>query len=163
MKGDAMRVLIVEDDENKRHHLCAFLADVLPQATIVEARSYHSGLTAILKEAFALVLLDMSMPTFDIGVGEDGGRPQPLAGREVLRHMERKGVSCAVVVVTQLVRFGPDERVTAPQLDEELRRDHPGNYRGMVYYDATLSGWKDDLQGLLKRVADGAREQTVQQ
>ena len=145
-----MKVLIVEDDENKRQYLASFVREQIADASIEEARSYRSGLLKSLEQRFDLILLDMSMPTFDIAPGEDGGRPQSLAGREILRQLERRRVQHAVIVVTQLVRFGDDETMTASELDGELRDAHPSMYRGMVYYDATLAGWKGELLDLIR-------------
>jgi CheY-like chemotaxis protein len=150
-------VLIVEDDENKRQYLADFVRDQIAGVAIDEARSYHSGLRRAVERSYDLVLLDMSMPTFDIAPGEDGGRPQSLAGREILRQMDRRGLRLPVIVVTQLVRFGADETITASELDSQLRQAHPDTYRGMVYYDATLAGWKSELRVLLQTVQSPLR------
>jgi len=148
-----MRILIVEDDENKRRHLSSFILSELPQPTITEARSYQSGLRRLLEGPFDLVLLDIDMPTFDIGVGEDGGRPQPFGGREILRQMRRRKIVLPVVVVTQFDRFGAgEEELTLAEISRELQVEHSESYRGTVYYDASLASWKAELHEILSVV-----------
>src|SRR5688572_11886351 len=102
-----MKILIVEDDENKRNQLINFIKDEFPETDIKTAKSMQSGLRTIINEKFDLVLLDMTMPTFDIDVNEvTGGRPQPYAGREILRQMRRRNLETPVLVITQFDRFG---------------------------------------------------------
>lgn len=148
-----MRVLIVEDDENKRKQLSLVVKEVAPETQLTECRSYNSGLREVLKSSHELILLDMTMPTYDIGLEEDGGRPQHYAGRAILRQMQRHGVSTPVVIVTQYDVFGEgQDRLTRAELDEQLQREHAGNYQGTVYYNAAVEGWKPDLGRLVNRV-----------
>lgn len=75
-----MRLLVIEDDDDKRRTVVSCLATMVPGAEIAEARSLRSGLVAILKNEAEAVVLDMSMPTYDVGVDETGGGPQALLG-----------------------------------------------------------------------------------
>lgn len=141
-----MNILVVEDDENKRNQLTEFLNSEFPSAALQTAHSLQSGLRAIICGGVDLVLLDMTMPTFDIGENEDGGRPQAYAGREILRQMERREINIPVIVVTQFDRFGEGNDILGiEELDEQLFKEHRGMYGGAVYYDVTLGGWKEKL------------------
>lgn len=151
-----MRVLLIEDDENKREQLAAFVGSVLAPEVIAIARSMNSGLRSLIAGSYGLVLLDMTMPTFDIGPDEDGGRPQAYAGREILRQMDRRGLRTPVIVVTQFDRFGEGTDTTdLTELDAQLKRDHPNTYRGVVYYNVSLTGWREGLLNLIRGVTNG--------
>jgi len=147
-----MKILIVEDDEDKRQQLLAFISAEL-DADIVEARSYQSGMKALLAERFDLVLLDMSMTTFDKTPPENGGRPQPYAGREILQQMARRSIETNVIVVTQFDRFGrDDDEITLPELDKSLSQGFSRTYKGAVHYSVKYAGWQDVLRNFLKEL-----------
>lgn len=151
-----MRLLIVEDDENKRTQLTAFISVRFPEADISTARSFQSGLRQIVTGSFDLIILDMSMPTFDVGVDEDGGRPQVYAGREILRQMDRRKIVVPVVIVTQFETFGEgDASLTLQQLAAQLKIAHPHTYFGAVYYNAAYEDWKEELAKKLEAVVQG--------
>lgn len=150
-----MRILLIEDDDDKRAAIRAFLTDTFAEATMREARSFYSGLQEALSGEAELVVLDMTMPTFDIGDGEDGGRPQAYAGRELMWHMQREGVSTPAVVVTAFDRFGDGpEAQTLTELDSELRATFGRQYLGSVQFNPTLETWKRDLAELIHEVAE---------
>jgi CheY-like chemotaxis protein len=152
-----MRILIIEDDENKRKQLEGFLTGIVSECSIDICESYNSGLRSVLSnEVPDIVVLDMTMPTYDIGLDEDGGRPQHYAGRAILRQMKRHAVTIPVVVVTQFDIFGEgEERMTREELDAQLRRDHSDVYLGTVYYNAAVDGWKNSLGSIILTVKNG--------
>ena len=146
-----MNVLIVEDDENKSLQLSLFLRDVLPLAETSVSRSLQSGLRDLRERTPDLVLLDMTLPTYDVGPDEPGGNTHPFGGREFLRQLKRFKMKVPVIVITQFETFGSGPEVTTLQaLDEELRRDYAEVYRGSVYYHAAIQSWKDQLGALLR-------------
>lgn len=145
-----MKILIIEDDENKRAQITALVSHVVKGSTIVQARSYHSGLKSIFETPPNVILLDMTMPTYDVSANEDGGRPQHYAGREILRQMDRRQVNIPVIIITQFDVFGDGpEALTRMQLDRELKIDHSSNYRGTIYYNAASNSWKGELEDQL--------------
>ncbi len=142
----SIRIMIVEDDDNKRRQITHVIADAFPLASIRTARSYQGGLRAIVGGDIDVVLLDMSMPSFDVTTEDDGGRSQAFAGREILRQMERRKIAVPVIVVTQFDRFGEgDDILTLSELDAQLEQSHSRNYRGAIYYDVAVDVWKHEL------------------
>jgi CheY-like chemotaxis protein len=141
-----MNILIVEDDENKRNQIIEFIEEEIAASSVTIAKSFQSGLRAIVLGGFDLILLDMTMPTFDIGFDEDGGRPQAYAGREILRQMDRREITTPVIVVTQFDKFGAGaDELRLEELDEQLHKEHPASYQGAVYYNAAYADWKQEL------------------
>lgn len=141
-----MKILVIEDDELKWSRIRDFLASRISDCEIANERARNSGLKRIISWAPDLILLDISLPNFDITSDEDGGRPQNLGGREILRQMHRRKIGRPVIVVTQFGFFGdPGDSMSLEELADELRHAYPETYIGAVYYHATLEDWKEQL------------------
>jgi len=153
-----MRILLVEDDEDKRKQVRDVILEVEPLCEIVEARSLQGGRRALGLGTWSLVVLDMSMPTFDISAEEPGGRTQALGGRELLRDMARRNLVAPVVVVTQFDRFGQGrDEMTLAELNAELMEAYSDYYVESIYYNPADDEWKDRLVNLIStlRVEEG--------
>jgi CheY-like chemotaxis protein len=147
-----MKILLVEDDENKQSRIVRFLREHIATAEVVLAASYVSAIDKILKKTCDVILLDMTIPTYDVDVDDEGGRPRVFGGRDILRQMERRKVYLPVIVITQFEKFGDErESKSRDELNRELAAAHPRQYRGMVYYSAAVEGWKEELA---KRLED---------
>lgn len=146
-----MHVLVVDDDANKLEQLTSFLHTLFPGARIAQRRSYQSGLKYAILERPDLLVLDMSMPTYDLSAGEHGGRARAYAGREILQEIVRKRVPARAVVVTQFESFYHDQqRITLKELDAQMRLQFDSTYLGSVYYSASQAKWRDDISSILK-------------
>jgi len=154
-----MRILVVEDDLNKLQHLEQCLLAEYPDAEIIKARSYQSGLKSALSVSPTFIVLDMTLPTYDVSATESGGRPRPFAGREILSEVGRKVGHGKVIVVTQFETFGEGiQKKTLDEVDEELRKAFPKLYIGSVYYHPAQSDWKTKLRGLAQASVKDARK-----
>lgn len=148
-----MKVLVVEDDENKRLQLGKFLQELGPKIQTKMENSLQSGLRYLRREGADLVLLDMTLPNYDAGPDESGGQHHIFGGREFLRQMDRFDITIPVIVVTQFETFGKAPHVmTLSDLDRELKSEHPAVYRGSVYYHAAIHGWKQSLKLLIESI-----------
>jgi CheY-like chemotaxis protein len=96
-----MIVLLVEDDEFKATDLVRLLLEHLPSPQVTRAASVTSALRAITSDRFDLIVLDMSLPTFDLSGPGGGGSPQGQGGVEVLRLANRIRAEAQYIVVTQ--------------------------------------------------------------
>jgi CheY-like chemotaxis protein len=81
----SVHILLVEDEAPKSTHIERFLKNLAPNVVISLAKSVNSAFDALEQNVPDLLLLDMSLPTFDIGDRESGGRPQGFGGIEILR------------------------------------------------------------------------------
>jgi CheY-like chemotaxis protein len=148
-----MRVLIIEDDRNKERHLTDLLASEFPSASLRARRSYQSGLAEAEGWLPHIIILDMSMPTYDVSPTESGEPSLPFGGEDILREVDRKGLACMVVVVTQYDAFGTrDSIVTLEQLKHRLAANYPHNYIGTVFYHPAQTGWRNELLSNLTRL-----------
>jgi DNA-binding NarL/FixJ family response regulator len=148
-----VKVLIIEDDQNKLEQLATFVASEFPAESVGRALSYRNGLAALLSEKWDLVLLDMQLPTFDKSPRESGGRQRAFAGEQILRKMAHNKITAPAIVVTQFEKFGDlGSAISLRELMARLQSAGYPNYRGTVYYHAKISDWKSELRQLIERV-----------
>jgi DNA-binding NarL/FixJ family response regulator len=146
-----MRILLIEDDINKMRRIAAEIREFCGEAEIIESRSYRSGLQALMSDSFEFVLLDMSLPTFDITEDEDGFQVDPFSGRNILAEMDRKGIKAQTVVITMFETFGEgDDLMTLEELDKDLAQSYPTIYCGAIYYNSAEVNWKESLKKLMR-------------
>lgn len=150
-------ILVVEDEAPKRERLLLFLSTQWPDAQVRTANSVRSAIAEIQKDTPGLLLLDMSLPTFDIGPDEPGGRPQGFGGIEVMRYVDLFELKVPIIVVTAYEAFSRDKGglINHEELDRQLKSEHPGNYRGLVYYNSLFSDWRVLLSTLITQQLTG--------
>ena len=149
-----MKVLIVEDDENKRVQLEEFVIEYYPQAQVSIEQSLQGGLRKARKEKPDVILLDMTIPNYSPGPDESGGQMHLFGGTQFLRQLTRFKLQIPVIVVTQFETFGdPPHAKRLSDLDGELKAQYGQIYRGAVYYHAAIHGWKQDLVQLLNSLS----------
>lgn len=145
-----MRILIVEDDDDKRIQISKFVCEEI-SSDYTEAKSLKTALRTIIDEKFDLILLDMTMTTFDVTSGQQGGRPQSYAGKELLLQMVRRDIKYPVIVVTQFDIFEPNgEKISLEQLDHGLYDQFPGTYLGAVHFNVKYDDWREKIKDLIK-------------
>jgi CheY-like chemotaxis protein len=151
-----MIFLIVEDDKGKERQLFDLVHDRHPGAVILERRSYQSGLKEILSSRPDIILMDMSIPTFDVapGEGETGGRLRPYGGRDLLREISRRTLPSRVIIVTQYDVFD-EGLVTLDELKSGLATEFPANYVDTVFYQAAASDWREQISSAIMRATSG--------
>jgi CheY-like chemotaxis protein len=147
-----MKILLVEDDQNKRDRISAFVATTLPGAVLVPALSYRSAVDRIVNEPWDFILLDMTLPTYDISDREDGFQIEAFAGTNVLREMKRRDIKIPTVVVTQFETLGEgSEKMSLSELRKHLETTYPGTYLGTIFYAPGESTWMPKLAEYLSK------------
>jgi CheY-like chemotaxis protein len=155
-------ILVVEDDEYKSADICRVIADIIPAAALSRAQSVTSALRSISSRKFDLVVLDMSLPTFDLSGPGGGGSPQSQGGVEVLRLAKKLGSTIPVIVVTQYpdVEFDGLE-VPLAEAAVRLSARFGMNVLGCIAYEFDRGTWKEELIARLTEIirdctSDGA-------
>jgi hypothetical protein len=128
------------------------LHEVFPSFSIVVERSVTSGLTALVQAPPQLLLLDMSLSTYDVGPKDAGGRPQNFGGITVFEHMMRRKIFLPVIVITQFPGFKRDDgaAVSLDALREELVARFPELFRALLSYSAGDRQWEKELSKWIK-------------
>ena len=142
-----MKILLIEDNQYKISQLQEFLTSEFPMIEITIRNSYHSGLKEIKQNSkqYNLILLDISMPTYDIKAGEQGGTPLSLAGKLILNEMNLREIETKVVVVTMYENYVDGTKLL--ELDKQFTNEFTVNYIGYVYFSPDdTTGWKNNLK-----------------
>ncbi len=145
------KILLIEDvfDKSEKIKKCVNVA--FPDVNISERSSYHSALKEIFEnyQEYSLILLDMSMSTYDQNVEEFGGVPEAMAGKRILEGMFLREIPTKVIVVTMYENFGGEG---IKQLDKEFKSDYEDNYMGYVFFSFNKSDWQKQIIDLIKQV-----------
>lgn len=147
------RILLVEDDSDKREKISSFVQSVLAyKVELVEAESLRSGWKAIVRDGrFDLILLDMSMPGFDSETEAGGGDPESFAGAEIMAQMSLRKIAIPVIVVTQYNTFD-NGAVSLDELVKGFEASYPEFFLGYIYYSSALDSWKSELERFIHMV-----------
>jgi len=145
-----LRVLVVEDSDHKRVKVLDLIREARSDARVIEAKSFNSAARAIEVEEFDVIIMDMSLPTYDRTSTESGGKFRALGGRELARKVARKGHVAKIVFFTQYDAFsGPDSH-TLSSLKALLSSEIGGNFHSLIYYDSSQSGWREQILAALE-------------
>lgn len=147
------KFLIVEDDNYKFESVDKFLKEKYGDISIIHRESITSGLSELItNDAIEFIILDMSMPIYDIS-DEDpkGGGAENFGGKEFLEQMQLRGINTPVVVLSQLNSFGKGSyKKTLPILDKELTLEFPEFYKGSVFYSSANCDWMLSIINILE-------------
>lgn len=143
------KILLVEDYQTKADSIVSFLKQELDDVEVTQKESYKSALAEICKNGdyYDLILLDMSMTTFDVTAEESGGEPEPIAGQLILDNMYLRDIMTKVIVVTMYENF---DGKTLNQLDQDLFSKYSDIYLGNIYFSFRNNGWKNNLLDMIR-------------
>jgi DNA-binding NarL/FixJ family response regulator len=146
------RILIIEDDRYKLDKIRSFIEADFVGIEIDIRTSFHSGFEEVVDNyhLYDLILLDMSMQTYDISSDEAGGDPAPLAGKSILTQMYLREIPTKVIVVTMYERF--QDGTLIKDLHTMLLEDFPENYKGYVYFSHLDNKWMNDIKNFINQL-----------
>lgn len=147
-----MKILFIEDHPHKRRLVNNFLEETFPNIEVVQKGSYNSGLKELITQSnkYDFLLLDISMPNYDISPEESGGDFLPLAGKLILKEMYLREIETKAIVVSMHGSFEGGTKLT--ELDNELKSEFSGNYIGYVYFSQISTEWKEQLKKLINSI-----------
>lgn len=140
-----MDILLVEDYDEKASNIIAFLKEEFPDCVVERCNAYNTAQETIFENSdkYCLILLDMSMTTYDLDSDASGGKPEPMAGCDLLEGMYLREIDTPVIVITMYNVFGRKELAA---FHEELQENYPQNYKSYVFYSSQRNDWKKELK-----------------
>ena len=146
-----VKTILIEDDSKKIEDIRDFLKNNLSCSNLVVKESYQSGIREILSNSYELLLLDMSIPTYDKTLYESGGSYEKFGGYKVLKEIIRKRKPLKTILITMFDDFGEsDISVTLAQIDDTLKSEFNDFYLGYVFYHAADTQWQNDLKMIIE-------------
>ena len=144
-----MRILFIEDHPLKQAQINKYIKEVFVDCIIELKNSYISGLKELKNNYsnYDVLLLDISMPNYDISSEDSGGDWMPLAGKKILKEMYLRDIPTKTIVVTMHGSFDDGTKIT--ELDSAFKNEFSDNYIGYVFYSQINEDWKDKLYQLL--------------
>lgn len=149
-----MKILIIEDNYSKLKQIRLFVKQSYPDVSIHDAVSYTAGLRRIYAEKWDILLLDMSLPVYDMSQQETGGDKKSIAGKEIMKRMINKNIFIPTIVITQFDTFGENE-ISIKTLNVEFEESLNKVWCGTINYDDSSNKWKIDLKKQLDKVLKG--------
>ena len=143
-----MKILIIEDDKNKSSQVIERLNSQYSNLTFSEKRSFQQGVKSLRNSSFDLLLLDMTLPTFDIDTNSGGGKIRNFAGREILEEMLQREINLKTIIITQYESFG-EEQITISQMRNILKEKYHKNFIEIIYYISSSKSWFENLTKLV--------------
>ena len=138
-----MNILIVEDDENKSKTITEYISSIYPDIELSVAHSYQSGVQMAIDYKYDLLLLDMSIPNFDITENEGGGEALKNGGELIIQELLDENIDFNCTIITQYETFNNEPLTT---IDARLRKSCGDKYQGCIKYDSYNDDWKDLLK-----------------
>lgn len=144
-----MQILLIEDNSNKLKQIKRVLTEIYPESNIEEAYSFNSGVRKVYENKWNLIVLDMSLPTYDITHTESGGDKKPVAGKNIMKRMLNRKIIVPVVIITQFETFD-DDRISLNSLNAEFKDGFKEIWKGTVFYGN--DDWSIDLKEILDKI-----------
>ena len=137
-----IKILIVEDQEEKRNEIEKFILSLDIEAEINNKISLRGALKEISNNQYSydLIILDMSLPSYD-----------PSAGAEILSQMHLRHINIPTIVITQFSKF-IGVNVEFKELDELFNARYNSFYKGSIFYNSIDNQWKKELSQIILSV-----------
>ena len=147
-----MKILIVDDDNFKRENITNLLTRVSIDCDVSIEKALNPGLRRLFNDNFDIILLDMSLPTFDLAETENF---DPFGGLAFLQEMKRRNIDTFTIIITQYEIFGEGStQHTLNTIDEKCKNEFQ-NYVGLILYSSSDSAWKEKLVKMLGGLING--------
>lgn len=149
-----MKILLVEDGDYKSQRVLEYINTTFKNIEVLLACSYSSGVKSLVENKPDLVILDMSLPTFDMTNGQGGGEKRMYGGLDIARQIQRRKVNSPFVFLTQHRDFTENPKLEKlSDIDEEAKSKYGSLYLGYIFYEHAGFEWKDKLKDILGNYA----------
>lgn len=150
-----IRVHVIEDNPDKSAQLRNFVAGCSDDIELSTSASFQSGLKAVRQMSPDILLLDMTLPTFDRLPTQRDGRLRPLGGYDLLHKLKMKDLKPRVIIISQLESFPEgDEEVSLQEIATRCSTEFSEMYCGYVYFSQVDSFWQSQLRQFLKHLIE---------
>lgn len=146
------QIIFVEDNKEKAQEVYSYITDQFNiECTLID--SYRAGLKEIILNDYDIVLLDMSLPTWEKNSMNSIENYEKLGGYSIMHEMKRKKKIIPTILITMFQEFGVGESfLNYKDIDKVCQEQFSGFFIGSVYYSSKENIWKKELSTLLEKV-----------
>lgn len=147
------KILFIEDNLIKAESVMNLIKSNYPDVIITLKDSFRSGLKELINQSHEILLLDMSLPTWERqGVKKQVGFER-FGGETIMREMKRKNRLTPTIVITMFSEFGIGKSfIDLVDLDKHLKTEFKEFYHGFIKYSSSERKWEDELMNLLETI-----------
>jgi len=144
-----MKILLIEDDKYKSEDIKANIQEKFSEILVDIVKSYKTGVMKTLLGNYDLLLVDMTIPTYDSDVISNNGGSLKNGGEMVINEVYDEGKNVKFAIVTQYETFDGE---TLDVIENRLKRLCSENYLGCVKYCSYKEDWKEPLNKIVDYV-----------
>lgn len=149
----ANKILFIEDNLIKMEAVLKVVQTTYPNAVITTKDSFRSGLKELISNSYDILLLDMSLPTWDRESVKKQEGFERFGGETIMREMKRKKKLIPTIVITMFNEFGIGKSfIDLIDLDKHLTSEFKEFYNGYVKYSSSEKKWEDELKKALDKL-----------
>jgi len=147
------KILFIEDNLIKMEAVLQVMQLNYPHAEITTKDSFRSGLRELIANQYDILLLDMSLPTWDREEVNKQEGFERFGGETIMREMKRKNKQIPTIVITMFSEFGIGKSfIDLIDLDKHLKNEFNEFYRGFVKYSSSEKKWEVELINAFNRL-----------
>ena len=143
--------MVVEDDDFKLERLSRTLREAHPDIVLMVAKSVHTAIE-MLQRQYALIILDMALPSHTVTAGASPAMSLPSGGIEILLELAYGGRADKVVVLTQYPEIEIEEILVPTNAALEVFQTHDmGNVVAVLHYAPEGTEWAHRLTEIARQ------------
>lgn len=144
-------ILFIEDNRAKADDVSLFMNENYPEINFEIKESFTSVLRELFKNRYALLFLDMSIPTREGDANSLINNFEQLGGYQILSEMKRKKKQIPTILITMFNEFGVNSSFfNLNEIDELCMTEFSDFYLGAVYYTSRDATWKEKLKNFIE-------------
>lgn len=151
-----INILLVEDEAPKAVYIYSCLKEINSNTDIKTVKSVNSANAFLYNQLPDLMILDMSLPKFDMIVDsyQRGNSPSGLGGIEVLRFLTFEELYCPVIIITgyDYLNGENEEIISVNKIAEHFKSEFPEYIRGVIYFNSIYDDWKKHLSEIINSI-----------
>lgn len=145
-----MNILLIEDNNIKADIVTTRIREFSPSSLLSRAASYQSGVEALVKTKFDVVILDMTLPVSDLDQSPVGMDFLTFGGEMVLRECKRRKIVAKIILLTQYDSFVCDDREVAfDELRARLLKEYSTLVLECVHMNRSEETWWNNIKTII--------------
>lgn len=141
-----MKILLIEDDKYKCEDVKSNIESCFSDILVDTVKSYKEGVMNSLYGNYDLLLIDMTLPTYDSESVSIQGDSLKNGGEMIVNEVYDEGKLVKIAIVTQYETFDGE---TLDVVERRLKRLCGDNYLGCVKYCSYMEDWKESLNKII--------------